>query len=243
MVDIFQALLYGTIMKILLVEDEIKVATHLQKGLIENGFMVDIAHDGLSGLHLAQEIDYALLILDVMLPKLDGWGMLTRYRNSHATVPVMMLTACDEVDERVKGLHLGADDYLVKPFSFAELLARIHSLLRRSRISDISEGHVLNVGDLHVDLNSMKVKRQGRELQLTAKEFVLLTFFMRNHGKVLSRTMIAEQVWDINFDSDTNVVDVAVKRLRKKIDDPFSDKLLRTKRGLGYLLETGCEEI
>ncbi len=224
-------------MKILLVEDEVKVAKHLKKGLAEHGFVVDVAHDGLTGLHLAQEVDYMLLILDVMLPKLDGWGLLRRYRSSHPEVPVIMLTACDEVAERVRGLTLGADDYLIKPFAFSELLARIQALLRRAHNQTVVQDNVLHVGGLSVELDKMKVKRDGIELNLTAKEFILLAYFMRNQGKVLSRMMIAEQVWDINFDSDTNVVDVAVKRLRAKIENAFTSKLIHTKRGMGYVFD------
>jgi len=220
-------------MRILVVEDEAKTREYLRKGLSENGFIVDVAADGLDGQHLAVTGDYELIILDVMLPGRDGWQMLGELRRTKDT-PVLFLTARDKVDDRVKGLNLGADDYLVKPFAFSELLARIRTLLRRGK------GHapeILQIADLEVDLLQRKVWRGSRRIDLTAKEFALLSLLLRRRGEPLSRTLIAEQVWDWNFDSDTNVVDVAIKRLRAKVDDPFEKKLIHTIRGVGYVME------
>lgn len=222
-----------TPMRILVVEDETKTAAYLCKGLTENGFVVDVAHNGGDGEHLAQTQDYDLILLDVMLPGSDGWTILKSLRRTKQT-PVLFLTAKGTVDDRVKGLELGADDYLVKPFAFSELLARVRSILRRgtARQSD-----VLRVADLEVDLPRHKVTRGSERIDLTAKEFNLLLLLMRRAGEVLSRTLIAEQVWDMNFDSDTNVVDVAIRRLRAKVDDPFERKLIHNVRGVGYVLE------
>lgn len=221
-------------MRILIVEDEIKAAKYLQKGLSENGFVVDLANRGDDGLHLALSQEYDLVILDVMLPEQDGWTILSAMRRAGRQTPVLFLTARDAVPDRVKGLELGADDYLVKPFSFSELLARIRSILRRG---PARQPEALRIGDLDLDLIRHKATRGGQRLDLTPKEFALLSLLARRQGEVLSRTVIAEQVWDMHFDSDTNVVDVAVRRLRRKVDDAFASKLIQTVRGLGYVLE------
>jgi two-component system, OmpR family, copper resistance phosphate regulon response regulator CusR len=223
-------------MKILIVEDETKTAKFLKKGLNEAGYVVDVAADGLQGLHLALEFYVDLIILDVMIPALDGWEVLTRLRKSGRQTLVLFLTARDTVQERVRGFDLGADDYLVKPFAFSELLARVRSLLRRS--AHRSE-ETIRMADLEIDLLRHRATRAGLRLDLTAKEFLLLALLARRAGEVLSRTLIAELVWDMNFDSDTNVVDVNVRRLRSKVDDPFPIKLIRTIRGAGYVLEAG----
>ena len=222
-------------MKILIVEDEIKTGEYLRQGLREAGFAVDLAHDGLEGLHLALEGGHDLLILDVMLPGMDGWQVLTRLRQRHKTMPVLFLTARDQVEDRVKGLELGADDYLVKPFSFAELLARVRTILRRGR--GTVEATTLQIAGLELDLLRRRVSRDGKRITLTAKEFGLLELLMRRQGEVLPRSLIASQVWDMNFDSDTNVIDVAVRRLRAKVDDGFEPRLIHTVRGMGYVLE------
>jgi two-component system copper resistance phosphate regulon response regulator CusR len=224
-------------MKILVVEDEAKTAKFLKKGLSEAGFVVDIAADGLEGLHLALEVDFDLIVLDVMLPVLEGWQVLGRLREAGRKTLVLMLTARDAVHERVRGFELGTDDYLVKPFAFSELLARVRSLLRRS-VPRSQE--MLRMADLEIDLSRQRATRAGQRLELTSKEFSLLTLLARRPGEVLSRTLIAEAVWDMNFDSDTNVVDVNVRRLRSKVDDPFPIKLIRTVRGAGYVLESGA---
>jgi len=220
--------------RILVVEDEPKTAAYLHKGLSENGFVVDTASRGNDGFQLATTEDYDLIVLDVMLPERDGWSILGAIRRLGRPTPVLLLTARDAVEDRVKGLDLGADDYLVKPFAFSELLARVRSLLRRG---PARQPLTLRVSDLELDLVHHKAVRSGQRLELTAKEFALLSLLVRRKGEVLSRTVITEQVWDMNFDSDTNVVDVAIRRLRQKVDDPFRQKLIHTVRGLGYVLE------
>lgn len=228
-------------MKLLVVEDEVKLAEYLRKGLTEEGYVVDVAHNGVDGLHLAMEGDHNLLVLDGMLPGIDGLGLLAALRQSKQT-PVLMLTARIRVEDRVRGLQGGADDYLLKPFAFSELVARIEVLLRRARPTrDVEGATVLGLADLELDLARRRATRAGRRLDLTAKEFTLLTLLLRRQGEVLSRTEIAEQVWDMNFDSATNVIDVAVRRLRGKLDAPFERTLLHTARGMGYVLEARDE--
>jgi two-component system copper resistance phosphate regulon response regulator CusR len=221
-------------MRILIVEDERKIAAFLRKGLSENGFVVDVAGQGDDGLHLARTVAYDLVILDVMLPDLDGWSVLTALRQEGKQTPVLYLTARDSVNDRVKGLELGADDYLVKPFAFSELLARVRSVLRRG---PTRQPETIRAADLEVDVMRLRAFRGGQRLDLTPKEFALLSLLVRRAGDVLSRTLIAEQVWDMNFDSDTNVVDVHIRHLRSKVDDPFERKLIHTVRGVGYVLE------
>jgi len=220
--------------KILIVEDEQKTGEYLRQGLSEAGFIVDLARHGMDGLHLALTGDYDLVVLDVMLPGLDGWSVLQTVRRAGHEMPVLFLTARDQVEDRVRGLELGADDYLVKPFAFSELLARVRTLLRRGRSK---EPEVFRVADLELDLLRRRVTRGGQRIDLTAKEFALLELLMRRQGEVLPRSLIASQVWDMNFDSDTNVIEVAVRRLRAKVDEPFEPKLIRTVRGMGYVLE------
>lgn len=226
-------------MKILIVEDEAKICDYLRQGLSEAGFVVDHARNGLDGNHLAMTEHYDLLILDVMLPDVDGWRILESVREAGKQVPVLFLTARDSVDDRVKGLELGADDYLVKPFAFAELLARVRTLLRRG-ISPATET-TLTVADLELDLLRRRVTRSGQRIALTAKEFSLLELLLRHRDEVLPRSLIASQVWDMNFDSDSNVIDVAIRRLRAKIDDAFEPKLIHTVRGMGYMLDASGE--
>lgn len=220
-------------MRILVVEDEVKTADYLRKGLGESGYLVEVAFNGLDGQHLAQESEFDLIILDVMLPGLDGWQLLQIIRRKSQT-PVLFLTARDAIEDRVKGLELGADDYLIKPFSYAELLARVRTLLRRGPPREVEQ---FQVADLHLDLLKRRVTRNGERLTLTNKEFALLHLLLSREGEVLSRALIASHVWQMNFDSDTNVVDVAIRRLRAKVDDPYPIKLIHTVRGMGYMLE------
>lgn len=221
-------------MRILIIEDERKTAAFLNKGLSEAGFVVDTEENGEQGLLLALSKGYDLIILDVMLPGRDGWSILSTLRQSGDQIPILFLTARDAVQDRVKGLELGADDYLIKPFAFSELLARVRLLLRRA---PARQSEALQIADLEIAFTRQKATRGGNRLDLTAKEFALLSLLARRTGEVLSRTLIAEQVWDINFDSDTNVIDVAIRRLRSKVDDPFEKKLIHTVRGVGYVLE------
>jgi two-component system copper resistance phosphate regulon response regulator CusR len=221
--------------KILIVEDEPKAGDYLKQGLREAGYAVDLVTNGVDGLHHGMEGDHDLVILDVMLPGLDGWQVLKNLRSQGRQMPVLFLTARDQVEDRVKGLELGADDYLVKPFSFAELLARVKTILRRGRSG--LEATTITVADLELDLLRRRVTRSGKRIDLTAKEFGLLELLMRRHGEVLPRSLIASQVWDVNFDSDTNVIEVAMRRLRAKVDDNFEPRLIQTVRGMGYVLE------
>jgi two-component system copper resistance phosphate regulon response regulator CusR len=220
-------------MRLLVVEDELKAGDYLQKGLSESGFVVDLVRSGTEGLAAATAMHYDLIVLDVMLPGLDGWQVISALRKSVDT-PVLFLTARDALADRIKGLELGADDYLVKPFAFAELLIRIKTLLRRGPIRELE---VLQIADLEIDVPKHRVTRMGNRIDLTAKEFALLHLLAQRTGQVLSRSAIASQVWDMNFDSETNVVDVAIRRLRAKIDDPYSAKLIHTVRSMGYVLE------
>lgn len=220
-------------MRILVVEDDAGTGNYLKKGLTEAGYRVDLARTGSEGLFQALEYDYDAIVLDVMLPGLDGWQIIGVLRKK-SDVPVLFLTARDEVQDRIHGLELGADDYLVKPFSFTELVLRLRTLLRRGTVREPDR---YTIADLHIDVLRRKVMRQETSIPLTNKEFMLLHLLVRREGEVLSRTMIASQVWDMNFDSDTNVVDVAIKRLRAKIDRPYDIKLIHTVRGIGYVCE------
>lgn len=221
-------------MRALVIEDNTKTAEYISKGLRESFFTVDVAHNGQEGLFHTTQQTYDVIILDVMMPEMDGWTVIKKIRESGCQTPVLFLTAKDDVDDRVKGLELGADDYLIKPFAFSELIARIRSLLRRKQTIS---NETMKIADLEIDLVKHRAIRGDVRLSLTAKEFMLLVLLAKRSGEVLSRTYIAEQVWDINFDSDTNVVDVAIRRLRQKVDDPFDKKLIHTVRGMGYLLE------
>ncbi len=222
-------------MKILIVEDEPKTGDYLRQGLREAGFTVELATNGVDGLHLATQGDHDLVILDVMLPGMDGWQVLKSLRSQGRHMPVLFLTARDQVEDRVKGLELGADDYLVKPFSFSELLARVRTVLRRGRAG--LDAATLTVADLELDLLRRRATRAGKRIDLTAKEYALLELLMRRQGEVLPRSLIASQVWDMNFDSDTNVIEVAMRRLRGKVDEGFEPRLIQTVRGMGYVLE------
>ena len=225
-------------MKILVIEDEVKAAAYIRQGLIESGYTVDVAHNGTDGLHAAATGDHDLVILDVMLPGIDGFAVLSALRTSKQ-VPVLMLTARGKTDDKVRGFDLGADDYLVKPFQFPELLARVRVLLKRGQSAQPDP--VVRVADLEIDAVRHRATRAGQRIDLTAKEFALLTLLTQRTGEVLSRTQIASLVWDIYFDSDSNVVEVAMRRLRAKIDDPFPEKLIHTVRGVGYVLERRSE--
>ncbi|MEA3301167.1 MAG: heavy metal response regulator transcription factor [Pseudomonadota bacterium] len=222
-------------MKLLVVEDENKTADYVRQGLMEAGFVVDLARTGLDGHHMAMTEAYDLIILDVMLPDIDGWRILQAVRTAGNQAPVLFLTARNNVDDRVQGLELGADDYLVKPFVFAELLARVRTLLRRGAMPPHHDR--IQIMDLELDLARRRAIRGGRRINLTNKEFALLELLARRQGEVLPRSLIASQVWDMNFDSDTNVIDVAIRRLRAKIDDDFEPKLIHTVRGMGYTLD------
>jgi len=223
-------------MAILVIEDEPKTGDYLQRGLAESGFAIRLARNGRDGLAIAFEGEIDLVVLDVMLPRMDGWQVLEALRANPATeqIPVLFLTARDEVQDRVRGLELGADDYLVKPFAFVELVARIRTLLRRG---PAREEELIRIGDMEIDVLRRRVRRGGQAIVLTAQEFALLHLLARRQGQVLSRYLIASQVWDMNFDSDTNVIDAAVRRLRRKLDDPFEQKLIHTRRGMGYVCE------
>lgn len=221
-------------MRLLVVEDEKKVASFIKKGLEEEHYAVDIAEDGEMGLYMAETNDYDLIVLDLMIPKIDGWELLRRIRARQNNVPILILTARDSVEDRVRGLNGGCDDYLTKPFAFAELLARIRALLRREKLE---KEPLLKVGDLTLSLVTHKVVRKGKEIELTSKEYALLEYFMRNPDRILTRAMIAEHVWDYHFDSMTNVIDVYVNYLRKKIDKDFEPKLIHTIRGVGYMMK------
>jgi len=221
-------------MRILVIEDEKKVANFIKKGLEEEHYAVDTAFDGEEGLYLAEINEYDLIVLDLMIPKIDGFGVLKKIRERKNNVPILVLTAKDSIDDTVRGLDAGCDDYLTKPFAFAELLARIRALLRRDKKEKES---VLRIADLSLSIVTHKVMRQGREIELTSKEYALLEYFMRNPEKVLTRTMISEHVWDYHFDSNTNVIDVYVNYLRKKIDKSFDPKLIHTIRGIGYMMK------
>ncbi|HHG3545058.1 TPA: heavy metal response regulator transcription factor [Vibrio parahaemolyticus] len=225
-------------MKILIVEDEHKAGEYLQKGLIESGYVVDLVHDGVDGLYQATSEEYDLILLDIMLPKLDGWQVLNTLRSSGIHTPVIMLTAKEQVEDRVRGFELGANDYVVKPYVFAELLARVQNVFRHHIAAQVvASPQTLRVADLELDMIKRVATRAGQSMLLTAKEYALLELLMRKTGQVLSRTTIASLVWDMNFDSDTNVIDVAVKRLRSKVDKPFDKPLIHTVRGMGYKLE------
>jgi len=222
-------------MKILIVEDETKTGEYLKQGLGEAGFIVEMADNGLDGYHQAMTACFDLIVLDVMLPDVNGWRILQSLRSAGKGVPVLFLTARDSIDDRVKGLELGADDYLVKPFAFAELLARVRTLLRRR--SNPATELILRIADLDLDLTKHRVSRGHNRIRLSNKEFALLELLVRRQGEVLPRSLIASQVWDMNFDSDTNVIDVAIRRLRAKVDDAFEIKLIHTVRGMGYMVD------
>ena len=222
-------------MRLLIVEDEVKTGDYLKQGLTESGFMVALARNGLDGHHQAMTESFDVIILDVMLPDVSGLRIIQSMREANNHTPVLFLSARDSVDDRVKGLELGADDYLIKPFAFSEVLARVRTLLRRGHIAQVQDE--LHVADLHLDLPKRKVMRNGTKISLSHKEFCLLELLVRRRGEVLPRSLIASQVWDMNFDSDTNVIDVAIRRLRAKIDDNFEPKLIHTVRGMGYKLD------
>ena len=222
-------------MRILLIEDEQKTGDYLKQGLSEAGYITDWVTDGFTGKQYALSEEYDVIIMDVMLPGMDGWHIIEAVRKSGKNMPILFLTARDQIEDRVKGLDLGADDYLVKPFAFAELLARIKSLLRRGQQRE--DHNLISIANLELDIRKRRVTRAGQRIDLTAKEFALMELFMRRRGEILPRALIASQVWDMNFDSDTNVVEVAIKRLRNKIDSNFTPKLIQNIRGMGYVLE------
>jgi len=222
-------------MRLLVVEDEAKTGDYLKQGLSEAGFQVSLARNGLDGHHLAMTDLFDVIILDVMLPDVSGWKILQSLREADNKTPVLFLSARDSIDDRVKGLELGADDYLIKPFAFAEVLARVRTLIRRGAVQTVDD--ILIVADLEMDIPKRKIQRAGKRILLSNKEFSLLELLLRREGEVLPRSLIASQVWDMNFDSDTNVIDVAIRRLREKVDDDFTIKLIHTVRGMGYKLE------
>ena len=221
-------------MRLLVVEDERKTGEYVRQGLAEAGYVVDLVLNGVDGAHQATTAEYDLVVLDVNLPGMDGWNVLRTIRESGRTLPVLFLTARDHVEDRVQGLELGADDYLTKPFAFAELLARVRTLLRRGKSQ---EPETLRVADLELNLTRRRVTRSGKRIDLTPKEFGLLELLLRRRGEVLPRSLIASQVWDMNFDSDTNVIEVAIRRLRAKVDDGYDVKVIKTIRGMGYVIE------
>ena len=223
-------------MKVLLVEDEVKLGEYIQKGLTESGFLVDHKVNGLDGYHALMSEDYIVVIMDVMLPDISGFEIVKNYRQSGQTTPVLFLTAKDDLEDRIKGIEIGGDDYLTKPFAFAELVVRLKNLLRRANQSEYLSTQ-LKIADLTLDLAKRTVHRGNTAIQLTSKEFALLQFMLERKGEVLPRSVIASQVWDMNFESDTNVIDVAIRRLRVKIDEDFEPKLIHTVRGMGYKLE------
>jgi two-component system, OmpR family, copper resistance phosphate regulon response regulator CusR len=227
-------------LRALIIEDEVKTAQYLKKGLLEHGFVVDVSHRGEDGLHFALTGDYAVIILDVMLPDQDGWSVIAELRKMGKQTPVIFLTARDALQDRIKGLELGGDDYVVKPFAFSELLARIRTVLRRG---PDRQPESIRIVDLEIDFHRHKATRNKKRLDLSPKEFQILWLLARHAGEVLTRTYISEQVWDINFDSDTNIVDVAILRLRKKVDDPFSVRLIHSVRGVGYILEDQSDNV
>ena len=222
-------------MRLLVVEDEAKTGDYLKQGLSEAGFLVSLARNGLDGHHLAMTDLFDVIILDVLLPDVSGWKILQSLREADNKTPVLFLSARDSIDDRVKGLELGADDYLIKPFAFAEVLARVRTLIRRGAVQTVDD--ILIVADLEMDIPKRKILRAGKRILLSNKEFSLLELLLRREGEVLPRSLIASQVWDMNFDSDTNVIDVAIRRLRAKVDDDFTIKLIHTVRGMGYKLE------
>ncbi|MNG74391.1 Transcriptional activator protein CzcR [compost metagenome] len=222
-------------MRILLIEDDVKTAEYVRQGLTDCGYIVDCVHGGPDGLFLARHHDYELIVLDINLPGMDGWQVLDALRRRHCASRIMLLTARSRLADKVRGLENGADDYLIKPFEFPELLARVRALMRRAD-SPVSI-EVIRVADLELDQSRHRAFRDSQRIDLTTKEFALLHYLMRNTGVVLSRTQIISQVWDMNFDCDTNVVEVSIRRLRAKIDDPFASKLIHTLRGVGYVLE------
>jgi two-component system, OmpR family, copper resistance phosphate regulon response regulator CusR len=225
-------------MKILLVEDEQKVALFIQKGLKENGYITEIAYDGKMGAEMATNNEYNAIILDINLPNMNGYDLCTLIRKSNKSIPIIMLTAFGTLDNKLNGFDVGANDYLVKPFEFRELLARLKNLVSRNE-EKVNTGKKLIVANLEMDLNSKSVYRDNKKIDLTAKEYVLLEFFIRSKGRSVSRSEIAEKVWDINFDTGTNIVDVYVNFLRKKIDKDFSPKLIHTQFGMGYIFKEG----
>ncbi len=222
-------------MRILVVEDDPKTSTYLKKGLTENSFIVDTADNGTDGLFYARNYPYNLVILDLMLPLLNGFHIVKSIRAENKVLPLLMLSGCDAVEDRIQGLQLGADDYLTKPFSFSELLARINCLLRRS--TTIQHPLIINIADLEINLREHKVSRAGERIVLTPKEFALLALLAKHQGELLSRSVITEHVWDMDFNCDTNVVDVMIRRIRNKVDAPFKQKLIHTLRGVGYVME------